>query len=105
MPIYEYRCLDCENEHEFIQKFSDDPKTECPACGGRLEKLISNTAFVLKGTGWYVTDYASGDRKTKMEAEKSSGKKPDKAGDKPEKKPGDKPSKKSDGKKEKAQAR
>jgi len=72
MPIYEYRCLDCQSEHEFIQKFSDPPKTECPKCGGRLEKLISNTSFVLKGSGWYVTDYASGDRKSKMDSEKSS---------------------------------
>lgn len=79
MPIYEYRCLDCGREHEFIQKFSDAPKAECPECGGRLEKLISNTSFVLKGSGWYVTDYASGDRKAKMEAEKNKSGKPEKA--------------------------
>ncbi len=84
MPIYEYRCLDCGTVHEFMQKFSDGPKTECPDCGGRLEKLISSTSFVLKGSGWYVTDYASGDRKSKMEAEKG----------KPE------PNKKSEGKSE-----
>jgi len=72
MPIYEYKCLACGSVQEFIQKFSDRPKTKCPDCGGRLEKLISSTAFVLKGSGWYVTDYASGDRKTKMEAEKGA---------------------------------
>jgi putative FmdB family regulatory protein len=71
MPIYEYRCTGCGSEYEFIQKFSDPPREECPNCGGRLEKLISNTSFVLKGSGWYVTDYASGERKAKMEAEKS----------------------------------
>ncbi|MGD2079654.1 MAG: zinc ribbon domain-containing protein [Nitrospirota bacterium] len=71
MPIYEYRCTGCGSEHEFIQKFSDPPREECPNCGGKLEKLISNTSFVLKGSGWYVTDYASGERKAKMEAEKS----------------------------------
>lgn len=71
MPIYEYKCTGCGNEHEFMQKFSDPPKMECPDCGGRLEKLISNTSFVLKGSGWYVTDYASGERKAKMEAEKN----------------------------------
>ncbi|MEJ2314455.1 MAG: zinc ribbon domain-containing protein [Nitrospirota bacterium] len=71
MPIYEYKCTGCGSQHEFMQKFSDPPKEECPDCGGRLEKLISNTSFVLKGSGWYVTDYASGERKAKMEAEKS----------------------------------
>ena len=70
MPIYEYKCTGCGSEHEFIQRFSDKPKRKCPDCGGKLQKLISNTSFVLKGTGWYVTDYASDDRKTKMEAEK-----------------------------------
>jgi putative FmdB family regulatory protein len=97
MPIYEYRCIDCESEHEFIQKFSDDPKTECPDCGGRLEKIISNTAFVLKGSGWYVTDYASGDRKTKMDAEKKAREKPGTSENKPSKEP--------EGKKDKAPAK
>jgi predicted nucleic acid-binding Zn ribbon protein len=41
-----------------MQKFSDAPLTTCEKCGGALKKLISNTAFVLKGTGWYATDYA-----------------------------------------------
>lgn len=79
MPIYEYKCRDCGSHHEFIQKFSDAPKKKCPECGGRLEKLISNTSFVLKGSGWYVTDYASGDRKTKMDAEKGDSGKKEKA--------------------------
>ncbi|RMG02122.1 MAG: zinc ribbon domain-containing protein [Nitrospirae bacterium] len=72
MPIYEYRCLKCNNEMEVMQKFSDEPLSTCPECGGQLRKLISNTSFVLKGTGWYVTDYASPERKKAMEAEKSS---------------------------------
>ncbi len=55
-----------------MQKFSDTPLTVCPACGGKLKKLISNTSFVLKGSGWYVTDYASGDRKRAMESEKKT---------------------------------
>jgi putative FmdB family regulatory protein len=58
MPIYEYRCLECDNEFERMQKFSDSPLTECPSCGGRVQKLISRSAFHLKGDGWYVTDYA-----------------------------------------------
>ena len=94
MPIYEYRCLDCQSEHEFIQKFSDPPKTKCPKCGGKLEKLISNTSFVLKGSGWYVTDYASGDRKSKMDSDKPS--KPT-GGSKSENKTDSKPEAKSGG--------
>ncbi len=70
MPIYEYKCTGCGAGHEFIQKFSDEPMAACPDCGGKLTKLISNTSFVLKGSGWYVTDYASGERKKAQEAEK-----------------------------------
>ena len=57
MPIYEYECLACGKTTEAIQKFSDALLDTCPECGGQLKKLISNTTFVLKGTGWYVTDY------------------------------------------------
>ncbi len=57
MPIYEYECLDCGKTTEAMQKFSDALLAACPECGGQLKKLISNSTFVLKGTGWYVTDY------------------------------------------------
>jgi len=75
MPIYEYECLSCREVHEKIQKFADEPLTICPKCGGKLKKLISNTSFVLKGTGWYKTDYASGDNKAAIESEKKEDKK------------------------------
>ena len=58
MPIYEYRCLDCDHEFERMQKFSDPPLQTCPVCDGTVQKLISRSAFHLKGDGWYVTDYA-----------------------------------------------
>ncbi len=59
MPIYEYRCPDCEKVFEAIQKFSDDPITKCRFCSGTsVERLISRSSFVLKGSGWYQTDYA-----------------------------------------------
>lgn len=72
MPIYEYKCLECEEEFEVMQKMSDDPLTECKSCGGELKKLITNTSFVLKGGGWYVTDYPSADRKKATETKKSA---------------------------------
>ncbi len=58
MPIYEYRCGTCENKFEVMQKFSDAPVASCPKCGGSVRKLISNSSFHLKGSGWYLTDYA-----------------------------------------------
>ncbi len=59
MPIYEYECTGCGKIEEALQKFSDAPLTRCKHCSGELHKLISNTAFHLKGSGWYVTDYKS----------------------------------------------
>lgn len=58
MPIYEYQCESCGHEFEVMQKFSDPPIRECQLCHGEVRKLISQSTFHLKGTGWYVTDYA-----------------------------------------------
>ncbi len=58
MPIYEYKCTRCKNHFEAMQKFSDDPISNCPVCGGPAKKQISRSAFHLKGSGWYLTDYA-----------------------------------------------
>jgi len=58
MPVYEYRCDACGKELEVMQRITESPLEECPSCDGRLHRLISNTAFILKGTGWYATDYA-----------------------------------------------
>ena len=68
MPIYEYRCNNCGRIIEAMQKFSDKPLTRCPACSGRITRLISNCSFHLKGTGWYVTDYKKGDTGRKDKA-------------------------------------
>ncbi|MGB7970789.1 MAG: zinc ribbon domain-containing protein [Candidatus Deferrimicrobiaceae bacterium] len=59
MPIYEYQCRKCHDVKEAIQKFQDPPLRKCPSCGGKLEKMMSPGAFVLKGTGWYATDYGN----------------------------------------------
>lgn len=56
MPVYEYQCEKCKKVTEAVQRFSDPPLKKCE-CGGKLRKLISNNSFILKGSGWYVTDY------------------------------------------------
>lgn len=59
MPLYEYQCTACGKIEEVIQKFSDAPLSTCRHCSGKLNKLISQSSFHLKGTGWYVTDYSN----------------------------------------------
>lgn len=71
MPIYEYRCEKCDSHFEVIQKFSDKPLKFCSNCKGRLTKLISQTSFQLKGSGWYVTDYAKSGKTTSKSDESS----------------------------------
>ncbi len=58
MPLYEYECTKCQHRFERIQRFSDPPASECPACGGPVSQLLSAPAIQFKGSGWYVTDYA-----------------------------------------------
>ncbi len=58
MPIYEYECIKCHEVHEVIQEISEEPLKNCPVCRGELKRLISQSSFILKGSGWYVTDYA-----------------------------------------------
>ena len=59
MPFYEYECTKCNHQTEVFQKISDPPITRCELCNGKMKKLISQNTFHLKGSGWYVTDYAS----------------------------------------------
>lgn len=70
MPVYEYQCKACNKDFEYQQRMSDPDKTVCESCGGELERLISRTAFALKGGGWYKDLYAS----AKPEAKSSDGK-------------------------------
>ena len=57
MPIYEYRCENC-GDFEEMQRITDPPLSRCPKCRRKVHRLISNTSFQLKGSGWYLTDYA-----------------------------------------------
>lgn len=71
MPIYEYACASCGHELEIWQKITEKPARTCPNCGARkLERQISHTSFQLKGTGWYVTDYAGKKPTTAPSADK-----------------------------------
>src|SRR5216683_1297764 len=68
MPTYEYDCGTC-GTFEVTQRITDKPLRRCPTCKGKVRKLISSTSFQLKGSGWYVTDYAGKDGATKKGAE------------------------------------
>ncbi|HEX2253285.1 MAG TPA: FmdB family zinc ribbon protein [Thermoanaerobaculia bacterium] len=82
MPIYEYKCEQCGEQLETMQRMSDPPLTECPRCGGTLRKQISAPAFQFKGSGWYVTDYARKGGGGGGKEAKDSGGAAEKAGDK-----------------------
>jgi len=103
MPIYEFECRKCKAHLEVFQKMNDKPPVKCSKCGGRLERLHSAPAIQFKGSGWYVTDYASKGRKASEKAEKdsaaSTGSSDDKKSDRSDKKgkessPASKPSEK-----------
>jgi len=72
MPVYEYECSACNGRFELMQKFSDPAPTVCQLCKAvGVRKVLSPTSFVLKGSGWYATDYPSADRKQAGSSESS----------------------------------
>ncbi len=72
MPVYEYQCTACGEVEEALQKISDPPLETCGHCKGSLKKLISQSAFHLKGSGWYVTDYGGSKGDTTTPSEKKT---------------------------------
>jgi putative FmdB family regulatory protein len=73
MPIYEYVCDACDESHDALQKISDAPLTDCPACGeSSLKKKISAPGFRLSGSGWYETDFKSGNQRNLAEKKDSA---------------------------------
>jgi putative FmdB family regulatory protein len=72
VPTYEYECSKCRRVFEVRQRISEPALTTHDGCGGEVRRLISPAPFILKGEGWYVTDYPSEARKKAKEAEKSS---------------------------------
>jgi putative FmdB family regulatory protein len=82
MPIYEYRCDACGHELEKLQRMSESPLTECPACGKpTLRRLISAAGFRLKGSGWYETDFKKDNKRNVVESAKDTGEKSSKRDD------------------------
>ena len=89
MPIYGYRCAECGEEHEALQKVSEPPLTVCPACGKpALQKQLSAAGFQLKGSGWYATDFkASAKKPAEKKTEKAETKTETKSDTKTDTKP------------------
>ncbi len=97
MPIYEYVCNDCGHGFEALQKMSDAPLRDCPACEkSALKKKISAPGFRLSGSGWYETDFKSGNQKNLSKGDSADKNTSDKSSDKSSANPDDK--KKADGK-------
>lgn len=72
MPTYEYECEGCHRVFELRQRISEPPLSLCDQCGGPVRRLLAPAHFILKGGGWYVTDYPSEARKQAMKAESSA---------------------------------
>jgi putative FmdB family regulatory protein len=72
VPAYDYRCDRCDRTFEVRQRISEAPLTTCDRCGGPIHRLLAPAPFILKGGGWYVTDYPSEGRKKGIESEKKS---------------------------------
>jgi len=98
MPTYEYECLKCRRVFEIRQRISEPALKVCDVCGGEVRRLLSAAPFILKGEGWYVTDYPSESRsesrKQALQSEKSPEKSSDKSSDKASDKATDKPASK-----------
>ncbi len=100
MPIYEYQCTKCGEVFEAFQKINDKPLRQCKFCHGKVDRLISQSSFQLKGGGWYLTDYA---RKSKPPSGSDSGSKPPSSSDSGSK-PSDKGTKSSESSSTKAKS-
>jgi putative FmdB family regulatory protein len=80
VPTYQYRCTACTERLEVFQRFTDEPLTECPVCGGTLRKVFSPVGVVFKGSGFYKTDARGSSRSSSSSGEKPSEKPADKPG-------------------------
>ena len=72
MPRYDYRCTECSNEFELVQKFSEAGQGECPLCGGAGQRVFHAVPVIYKGSGFYTTDYGRPKRPVEKEESKES---------------------------------
>jgi putative FmdB family regulatory protein len=73
VPIYEYQCTKCGEVFEAFQKITDKPLSQCKFCHAKVEKLISQSSFQLKGSGWYLTDYSRRSSSSPSDKPKTNG--------------------------------
>lgn len=73
MPTYKYRCKECGHEFEVRQRMSENPLTECPACGGTVRRVVGSVGIVFKGSGFYVTDNRHTNGKGRVKTTEKSG--------------------------------
>ena len=64
MPVYCYKCFDCEHYAEIKQSFTDNPLSECPECGGNFKRVIRDIGVIFKGSGFHATDYKGSKKST-----------------------------------------
>ncbi|MCE2501829.1 MAG: FmdB family transcriptional regulator [Dehalococcoidia bacterium] len=72
MPRYDYRCTECANEFELVQKFSEAGQGECPLCGGAGQRVFHAVPVIYKGSGFYTTDYGRPKRPTEAQEAKEA---------------------------------
>ncbi len=72
MPRYDYRCTECANEFELVQKFSEAGQGECPLCGGAGQRVFHAVPVIYKGSGFYTTDYGRPKRPTESQEAKEA---------------------------------
>ena len=72
MPRYDYRCTECSNEFELVQKFSEAGQGECPLCGGAGQRVFHAVPVIYKGSGFYTTDYGRPKRPVEKEDSKET---------------------------------
>jgi len=72
VPIYEYQCTKCGEVFEAFQRITDEPLNSCKFCDSKVEKLISQSSFQLKGSGWYLTDYSRKSSSSASEKQKTA---------------------------------
>jgi putative FmdB family regulatory protein len=81
VPTYQYACTDCADRLEVVQKFTDDPMTVCPSCGGKLRKIFSPVGIVFKGSGFYRTDSRASQKSTEPAGASANGSSDSKSSD------------------------